>query len=114
MEQSLVICNKCGSHNSKLYYLNKTDEYYCETCNEIFSKNEVFGFSWAEDILNKMNIDKQMDNMVQESTDNLQHEIIMTRIFKKKAIKIEKEAVKVEEKAILSNVDTLLEEIFAM
>ena len=106
MEQSLVICNECGSKYTNLYYLYKTDEYYCQTCNKVFSREEVFGFSWATNIIEKMNIDKQVENMVQESTDNLQHEIKMTRIFKNKARKD-------EIKAIPSKADELLEVIFA-
>ena len=107
MEQSLVICNECGSKYTNLYYLYKTDEYYCQTCNKVFNREEVFGFSWATNIIEKMNIDKQVENMVQESTDNLQHEIKMTRIFKNKARKDNK-------KAIVSEADKLLEVIFAM
>lgn len=51
-------------------------------------------------------VDNQMDNIVQESTDNLFHEIQMTRILR---IKAEKE----EETIIKTELDKLFDVIFA-
>lgn len=107
MEKSLVICDECGSKYTRLYYLRKTDEFYCEACNGVFSRRDIFSFSWAENIIDGMNIDQQMENIVQESVENLHHEIIMEKIFEKKA-------QKADIKAVLSKADELLEEIFAL
>ena len=128
MRQTSAICSKCGSHESYLYYIEKTGEFYCRTCNMVFKKNEIISFSWAEGILSKMHIDDQMDHIVQESTDNLLHDIRMSRICGKKAIIVKKtpkapkenmlligesNETNKNEKSIMNKVDELLEEIFA-
>jgi hypothetical protein len=90
----------------------------CPLCNRTFRNNDLIGYeitrgdfvvSWRDlhetrkaiksgsiidGIKRKKDVDSQMDNMVQESTDNLMHEIIMVRIFGKKPKEAEEQAIK--------------------
>lgn len=85
----------------------------CPICERILQNKSLLGYEitkidfqsyWEEQmqaimpqidgIKRKKDVDSQMDNMVQESTDNLMHEIIMVRIFGKKPQKAEEQAIK--------------------
>lgn len=92
----------------------------CPLCNRTFKNNDLIGYeitkgdfavSWRDlhaikkeipqgsimdGIKPNKDVDIQMENMVQESTDNLLHEIIMMRIFNKKSKKAEKQVIKDE------------------
>lgn len=107
MKETTIKCHECENTNSFLFYIEKNDKYYCEFCNKIFEKQEVISLFWTEHDLTEVHIDKQMDNIVEESANNLLHEIKMIGIFENKAKKR-------EDKEIINEVDKLLEEIFSM
>lgn len=89
----------------------------CPLCGQNFRESEVRGqsiqkghlSSYLTELLTRnKEVDSQMDNIVSESTDNLMHEIIMTRIFRKRA---EKEAERIREEELNSEKTELHSEI---
>ena len=85
----------------------------CPLCGENFRSGEIKGGSITRGHLSRFlqerldinrEVDSQMDNIVEESTDNLFHEIQMTKIFRRKA-------EKAEDKAIKTEIDSLFEVI---
>lgn len=102
----------------------------CPLCGLSFRSKELKGNSitkgYLPDYLQKKldfnkEVDSQMDHMVQESTDNLMHEIIMCNIFKEKAKKDQKETklrsketeLRSEGTELRSELDKLFDVIFA-
>lgn len=63
---------------------------------KLASKKEIPSGSIVDGITRRRDVDNQMDNITTESTDNLMHEIIMVRIYKKEAEKAEEQVVKSE------------------
>lgn len=92
-------CTICGRTfwNKEVigWELNRTDfEKYWEERNNSTRTEVSYPLPLIEDILKKKSVDNQMDDIVQESTDNLMHEIIMVRIFDRRPRKVEEQAIK--------------------
>jgi hypothetical protein len=118
MEQTMYMCPLCKDEKIPLIKAGLS-RHYCTICDRAFSNKEIVGWEmnridfveyWRErkdairtevsypliEDITKKDVDIQMENMVQESTDNLLHEIIMMRIFNKKSKKAEKQVIKDE------------------
>lgn len=109
MKQTTYMCPFCLREDEPAINISLS-QYKCPLCERIFQNKSLIGYEitkvdlqscWEEQmtlngdiIFKKKDVDKQMDNMVQESTDNLFHEIIMTRIFGRKPQKAEEQAIK--------------------
>lgn len=119
MQQSKYMCPLCKDEKIPLIKAGLS-RHHCTICNRTFSNKEIIGWElnrldfveyWRErreaikteisypmieDIKINNNVDSQMDNIVQENTDNLMHEIIMVRIFGRTPKKAENKAIKTE------------------
>ena len=136
MKQTTYMCPVC-QNNEKPLKKTSMSRHRCSICERSFYNKELIGFEinrtdfvqyWRDrrEALNpqisypvvdgiKIEKDKdvyiQMDKMVQESTDNLMHEIIMVRIFDKELKEAEKTILKDEEQAIKSEIGIVKSEI---
>ena len=119
MRQTTYMCPVCQNDEKSLKKTSMS-RHRCPICNRSFYNKELLGFEisrtdfvkyWRErrEALNPQmsypvvggierskDVDSQMNHMVQESADNLMHEIIMVRILNKKPKKAEEQAVKSE------------------
>jgi uncharacterized protein (UPF0212 family) len=119
MERTTYKCPVCRDNDNPVISTSLS-MHKCPLCNRTFRNNDLIGYeitkgdfavSWRDlhaikkeipqgSIIDgiKLNkdVDNQMEKMVQESTDNLLHEIIMMRIFNKKSKKTEKQVIKNE------------------
>jgi uncharacterized C2H2 Zn-finger protein len=104
MKQTIkyLLCPHCINSDHPLEN-NGVSWLKCPLCGESFRSGEIRGNAimkshlsqyLQEKLASNKDVDSQMDNMVQESTDNLMHEIIMVRIFGKKPQKAEEQAIK--------------------
>lgn len=112
MKQTTYSCPYCQKKDKPAEQIS-ISLYKCPICKEVFPQKDLKGHEinkidyaafWREEkkraseihplrgalvdgienMLKKKDIDNQMDSIVQESTDNLLHEIIMVRIYNKK------------------------------
>lgn len=109
MQQTTYMCPFCLREDEPVIKISLS-QYECPLCERTFRPKNLLGYEiskvnfqscWEEQMningditLKKKDVDSQMENMVQESTDNLFHEIIMTRIFNKKPQETEEQAIK--------------------
>lgn len=117
MKQTSYRCPVCQNNDNPVISTSLS-MHECPLCNRTFKNSDLIGYeitkgdfviSWRDlhaikkeiplgsivnEIKQNKDVDSQMNNMVQESTNNLMHEIIMTRIFGKKPQKAEEQAVK--------------------
>lgn len=129
MEQSTYMCPFCLREDEPVIKI-ALSLHKCPLCKRSFRNSDLLGYEvskidfanyWAEqtitssetplinDIKTKEDVDSQMDDVVQESTNNLFHEIIMIKIFRKKPQKAESP----EETAIKSQVDKIFDIILS-
>ena len=105
MQRTTLLCPHCVNSDYPLES-HGLSWFQCPLCGMNLSKRDALRSNplssghlpaFIENLLSvNKNVDKQMNNMVTESTDNLLHEIIMVRIFKKEAEKADNIAVKSE------------------
>ena len=134
MQRTTYRCPVCRNNDNPVISTSLS-MHKCPLCNRTFRNSDLIGYeitkgdfavSWkdlhaikkeiptgsiVEDIKINKNVDSQMDNVVQESTDNLLHEIIMIKIFNKKPQKAEKQAIRTENTEIRSEIDKIFDVI---
>ena len=103
MQQTTLLCPHCVNSDYPLES-HGLSWFQCPLCGMNLSKSDALRSNplpnghlpdFIENLFNvNKDVDKQMDNITTESTDNLMHEIIMVRIFKKEAKKAETTVVK--------------------
>lgn len=122
MQQTTYMCPFCLSSDNPMEIVGDWETRRCSLCKKTFSLSSIKGKGYEIDVVNYFDTAKEeaeiakdsktkngdiaIEHIVQESTDNLFHEIQMTRIFREK----EK---KEEEKAISTELDQLFNVIFA-
>ena len=131
MKQTTYMCPFCLREDEIVVKISLS-LHKCPVCKRTFREKDLLGYEttredyasyWREQQVTKRGIpsyhtidgirtkrkdvDKQMENMVQESTDNLMHEIIMVRIYNKSPKKIEK----AEMQAVKTEIDKLFDTI---
>lgn len=119
MERTTYRCPVCRDNDNPVISTSLS-MHKCPLCNRTFKNNDLIGYeitkgdfavSWkdlhaikkeiplgsiVDGVKPNKDVDSQMENMVQEDTDNLLHEIIMIKIFNKKPQKAEKQAIRTE------------------
>lgn len=135
MKQTTYMCPFCFDNDEPIIKLSLS-QYECPLCSRKFRQRDLIGYEitkvdyvshWRKKIhpgksyhlmdgieIKKKDKDiQQMENMVQESTDNLMHEIIMIRIYDKnsKAEKLREKDESDEIQAIKTEIDKLFDTI---
>lgn len=121
MKQTTYMCPFCLKEDEPVVRISLS-QHQCPMCMRAFRPRTLIGYEttkvdyaerWREEKaylnceksyrlidgikIKRKDVDKQqIENIVQESTDNLMHEIIMVRIFDKSPEKAEKQAIKTE------------------